>query len=81
MTLNADTGGLFSYTDLYLMGYVSRMEMDDGNSELRYMGTPARTTGPSLVPIEKTSEVDTEPSDLINARYEGMFSKARHRYG
>jgi hypothetical protein len=28
---------LFSYTDLYLMGYVSAAEMDAGNSELRYM--------------------------------------------
>ncbi len=30
-------GGVFSYTDLYLMGYVSPAEMDAGNSELRYM--------------------------------------------
>ena len=28
---------VFSYTDLYLMGYVSGAEMDTGNSELRYM--------------------------------------------
>jgi hypothetical protein len=35
--LNADTGGLWSYTELYLMGYVSPVEMDAGNSELRYM--------------------------------------------
>lgn len=28
---------VFSYTDLYLMGYVSAAEMDAGNSELRYM--------------------------------------------
>lgn len=28
---------VFSYTDLYLMGYVSPEEMDAGNSELRYM--------------------------------------------
>lgn len=34
---NTDTGGVFSYTDLYLMGYVSPAEMDAGNSELRYM--------------------------------------------
>ncbi len=32
-------GGVFSYTDLYLMGYVSDAEMDAGNSELRYMDT------------------------------------------
>jgi hypothetical protein len=30
-------GAVFSYTDLYLMGYVSPAEMDAGNSELRYM--------------------------------------------
>lgn len=36
---NSDIGGVFSYTDLYLMGYVSPAEMDAGNSELRYMNT------------------------------------------
>ena len=30
-------GGVYSYTDLYLMGMVSPAEMDAGNSELRYM--------------------------------------------
>lgn len=35
---NADIlGGAYSYTDLYLMGYVTPQEMDSGNSELRYM--------------------------------------------
>jgi hypothetical protein len=34
---NTDTGRMWSYTDLYLMGYVSPAEMDAGNSELRYM--------------------------------------------
>lgn len=34
---NSDTGGFYSYTELYLMGYVSPAEMDAGNSELRYM--------------------------------------------
>ena len=34
---NSDTGGPWSYTDLYLMGYVSAAEMDAGNSELRYL--------------------------------------------
>ncbi len=34
---NTDIGGVFSYTDLYLMGYVTPEEMDAGNSELRYM--------------------------------------------
>lgn len=37
LRFNTDIGGVFSYTDLYLMGYVSPEEMDAGNSELRYM--------------------------------------------
>ncbi|MCH7527595.1 MAG: hypothetical protein IID39_09170, partial [Planctomycetes bacterium] len=38
VTFNTDIpGSVFSYTDLYLMGYVSPAEMDAGNSELRYM--------------------------------------------
>ena len=37
VTFNTDIGGVFSYTDLYLMGYVSPAEMDAGNSELRFM--------------------------------------------
>lgn len=34
---NKDIGGVWNYTDLYLMGYVSAAEMDAGNSEMRYM--------------------------------------------
>lgn len=34
---NKDIGGVFNYTDLYLMGYVTAAEMDAGNSEMRYM--------------------------------------------
>jgi len=34
---NADTGWFFAYTELYMMGYVSPLEMDAGNGELRYM--------------------------------------------
>jgi hypothetical protein len=37
VSFNTDTGGVWAYTDLYLMGYVSPAEMDAGNSELRYM--------------------------------------------
>ena len=38
VTFNTDIpGSIFSYTDLYLMGYVSPAEMDAGNSELRFM--------------------------------------------
>ena len=40
VTFNTDIpGGVFSYSDLYLMGYQSPAEMDAGNSELRYMNT------------------------------------------
>jgi hypothetical protein len=37
LQFNVDTGGVFSFADLYLMGYVTPAEMDAGNSELRYM--------------------------------------------
>jgi len=38
LSFNTDIpGGVFSYTDLYLMGMVSAAEMDAGNSELRYL--------------------------------------------
>jgi hypothetical protein len=39
VTFNTDTSGVYSYTDLYLMGFVSPAEMDAGNSELRFMDT------------------------------------------
>ena len=42
VTFNTDIpGSVFSYPDLYLMGYVSPTEMDAGNSELRYMDNSA----------------------------------------
>ena len=37
LNFNADNGGVFSYLDLYLMGYVSPQELDDSSSEMRYM--------------------------------------------
>ncbi len=38
LAFNTDIpGSIWSYTDLYLMGYVSPEEMDAGNSELRYL--------------------------------------------
>jgi hypothetical protein len=38
VTFNTDIpGGVFSYPDLYLMGYVTPAEMDAGVSELRFM--------------------------------------------
>lgn len=38
LSFNTDiAGSVFSYSDLYLMGYVTAAEMDAGNSELRFM--------------------------------------------
>jgi PKD repeat protein len=37
LNFNTDIGGVFSFPDLYLMGYVSPEEMDSGSSELRFM--------------------------------------------
>ncbi len=36
---NTDNTGVFAFSDLYLMGYVSPAEADAGNGELRYMDT------------------------------------------
>ena len=48
ISFNTDIpGSVFSYTDLYLMGYVSPSEMDAGNSELRYMDTSNCVEGSS----------------------------------
>jgi hypothetical protein len=41
---NTDTGGVFSYVDLYLLGMVSPAEMDLGMSELRYMDSSECST-------------------------------------
>jgi len=43
---NTDNGGVFSYSDLYLMGYVSPLEMDLGNSELRYLNNNVNCGSP-----------------------------------
>ncbi len=49
LNFNSDiAGGLFSYIDLYLMGYVSAAEMDAGMSQMRYMdnGCSSPYSGP-----------------------------------
>lgn len=43
---NADIGGIFSYPDLYLMGYVSPEEMDTLSSELRYLNNNTDCSSP-----------------------------------
>ncbi len=55
---NTDTGGLWSYTELYLMGYVSPVEMDAGNSELRYMDDWDCVSGDYYGPISTFSSAD-----------------------
>ncbi|MHC4066989.1 MAG: IPTL-CTERM sorting domain-containing protein [Planctomycetota bacterium] len=55
---NSDTGGSYSYTELYLMGYVSPAEMDAGNSELRYMDDWNCVSGDYYGPISPFSSAD-----------------------
>lgn len=43
---NTDIGGVFSYPDLYLMGYVSPEEMDMLSSELRYLNNNTNCSSP-----------------------------------
>ncbi len=58
VTFNTDIlGGVFGYSDLYLMGYVSPAEMDAGNSELRYMHNSA-CGGNYFGPISDFTSVD-----------------------
>ncbi|MHC4413949.1 MAG: hypothetical protein ACYS0G_01560 [Planctomycetota bacterium] len=58
VTFNTDIpGSVFSYTDLYLMGYVSPPEMDAGNSELRYMGL-SNCSSDYFGPISHLSSAD-----------------------
>ncbi len=56
ISFNTDIGGVFSYSDLYLMGYVSPEEMDAGNSELRYMDDGCAS--PYFGPISSFSSAD-----------------------
>jgi hypothetical protein len=52
-------GGLYSYTDLYVMGYVTPEEMDAGNSEFRYMNDwTCDGPGPYFGPITEFTSAD-----------------------
>jgi len=53
---NKDIGGVWNYTDLYLMGYVTAAEMDAGNSEMRY--TDIDCTSPYFDTITTFSSTD-----------------------
>lgn len=55
---NSDTGGSYSYVELYLMGYVSPAEMDAGSSELRYMDDWDCAEGDYFGPISTFSSAD-----------------------
>jgi hypothetical protein len=55
---NSDTGGLWAYTELYLMGFVSPAEMDAGNSEFRYMDVWDCFKNPYYGPISTLSSED-----------------------
>ncbi len=57
VTFNTDNGGIFSYSDLYLMGYVSPDEMDAGNSELRFM-EESNCASPYFGPISDFTSAD-----------------------
>ncbi|MEE9295147.1 MAG: hypothetical protein V3W34_09350 [Phycisphaerae bacterium] len=57
VTFNTDIGGIFSFTDLYLMGYVTASEMDTGNSALRYMNN-ANCASEYFGPISDFSSAD-----------------------
>lgn len=58
LNFNTDIGGVFSYTDLYLMGYVSPAEMDAGNSELRYLNDNFNCSSPYSGTITSFSSAD-----------------------
>lgn len=61
LNFNTDIGpndAVFSYTDLYIMGYVSPAEMDAGNSELRYLSGNINCTSPFSGTITTFSSAD-----------------------
>ena len=75
-SFNTDTGGVFSYPDLYLMGYVTAAEMDAGVSELRYMETAPCTTTPYGGAISTFSS--SEVVAAAGPRVPGAASAQKH---
>jgi hypothetical protein len=57
LQFNVDTGGVFSYADLYLMGYVTPAEMDSGSSELRYMDSSCAPSYPGSISTFGSSDI------------------------
>lgn len=58
VSFNADLGGVWSWTDLYLMGYATAAEMDAGNSELRVMNDAVDCTQSYFGPITDFTSQD-----------------------
>ena len=59
LNFNADIpDGVFSYPDLYLMGYVAGAEMDQESSELRYMDDNNNCSSPYFGPISTWDSSD-----------------------
>lgn len=77
LNFNTDNGGVFSYLDLYLMGYVSPQELDDSSSEMRYMVSNTNCAGGYNGPITEFSSsnivigngVRTPPSTTSQKNY------------
>lgn len=51
LNINAEIGGVYSYPDLYLMGYITPDELDSLPSELRYMNDSNDCSAPYSGPI------------------------------
>ncbi|MGB0715216.1 MAG: hypothetical protein ACPGXK_05020 [Phycisphaerae bacterium] len=67
-TLNYNTDipdSVFSYPDLYLMGYVSGEEMDNNSSELRYMDENFNCSSPYDGPISTWNSTDIKSENGV----------------
>jgi hypothetical protein len=66
LSYNTDIpGSVFSYPDLYLMGYVSPDEMDQNSSELRYMDENFNCSSPYNGPISTWDSSDIIASNGV----------------
>lgn len=76
LNFNTDIpGGVYSYPDLYLWGYVSPLEMDAGASELRYMDN-SNCVSNYTAPISTWSSSDIEATNGV--RTPGSFLAQKH---
>ena len=58
-------GGVWSYPDLYLMGYVSPEEMDDSASELRYMDDDCSSPYSSTISTFSSTDITGTAGERI----------------